>query len=861
MARRALQRLAVTARRRYGLIFGITGVLLVLALVAGSRIRFDTDILNLLPQKAPEVKVLRQSLEEFGSVDYLVVVVRVPPGSGLAPYEGYTDRLGEELSKLEKLDKVEYRIGAMTEMVSTFMPQALLFLDEDGRQALEARLSDEAVRTQVRELRRMVQTPQALALKNLMRLDPLGLAEIFLDRVTGAREGLAIDWASGYLLSRDHEMFLILAKPNRPPQDVDFSRQLLGEVQAHIDALASEWPAMMGSKELDVPEVSMGGRYVMALGDDALIRRDVVVNVVTSMLGVLTLFLIAFRRFGPLIYAFLPLTCGLALTFGFAGLTYGKLSAATSGVAALLIGLGIDFVIVSYGRFVEERQQGAPLEEALARMSGSSGRAVVVGAVTSAATFYAFGVTEFTGLFQMGLLTGTGILFCMAAVLWLLPAMLSWSEDHHRKRAKQPRLYLHGLGSAHVIRASLRWPRIVLVAGIVVTVLATWSALQLEFVDSVQSMRPAGNEGSMVRDEVAERFGVGFEQMMLVVHGDSMEEVLDLATQAADGAQSLVKEGSLSGYDSVSSLIPPVPRQRENLAWLAEARQGPLDMQRIRSTFEETAVEEGLRVEPFEPGLDLLDKAISRDRPVAMDDFDEVGQARSLLDRYLHETDEGWKSVVYLFPKGTQWRREAPPGAIQLADALGPKAVLTGANVVSAFLRKTVLRDAVVAAVLGFLVVALLLWLDYRRVWDTVLTLVPLLVGLVWMLGGMVVLGANMNFMNIFVSTMIIGIGVDYGIHMVHRYRELGEKSEEELVGGFVETGKAIVLAALSTTVGFGSLSLSHYPGLQSMGKVAILGALSTALVAITLLPAYLLLRYRGRMNAQSGQAPTPQDP
>ena len=850
MARRALQRLALTARRRYGLIFSVTGILLVLALGAGSRLRFDTDILNLLPQKAPEVQVLRASLEEFGSVDYLVVVVRVPPGSGLAPYEGYTDRLGAELEKLEKLDRVEYKIGEMTEMVSTLMPQALLFLDDAGRRALEARLSDQAVRDRVRELRRLVETPQALALKNLMRLDPLGLAELFLDRVTGAREGLAIDWASGYLLSRDHEMFLILAKPNRPPQDVDFSRQLMGEVQGVIDELERQWPEMMGSKELDTPEVSMGGRYVMALGDDALIRRDVTVNVVTSMLGVLTLFLIAFRRFGPLIYAFLPLTCGLALTFGFAGLTYGKLSAATSGVAALLIGLGIDFVIVSYGRFVEERQQGASLEEGLAKMSGSSGRAVVVGAVTSAATFYAFGVTEFTGLFQMGLLTGTGILICMAAVLWLLPAMLSWTEDHHRRRAKQPRLYLHGLGSARLIRASLRRPRIVLVAGVLATVLAAWLALQLEFVDSVQSMRPAGNKGSAVRDEVAERFGAGFEQMMLVVHGESMEEVLSLATQAADGAQELVQQGVLSGYDSVSSLIPPVPRQRENLAWLEEARQGPLNMQRIRGAFEETALEEGLRIEPFESGLKLLEKAISRGRTVAMDDFDEMSQARSLLDRYLHETEEGWKSVVYLFPKGTRWRREAPPGAVRLADQLGTRAVLTGANVVSSFLRQTVLHDAVVAAVLGFLVVGFLLWLDYRRVWDTVLTLVPLLVGLVWMLGGMVLMGANMNFMNIFVSTMIIGIGVDYGIHMVHRYRELGEKSEEELMAGFVETGKAIVLAALSTTVGFGSLSLSHYPGLQSMGKVAILGALSTALVAITLLPAYLLLRYRKRMGS-----------
>ena len=114
---------------------------------------------------------------------------------------------------------------------------------------------------------------------------------------------------------------------------------------------------------------------------------------------------------------------------------FGKLSSATSVVAALLIGLGIDFVIVSYGRYVEERRGGASLEAALAAMCGACGRAVVAGAITTAATFYAFTFTEFTGLRQMGLLTGTGILLCMTSVLLLLPAMLAWSEDHHAKRA------------------------------------------------------------------------------------------------------------------------------------------------------------------------------------------------------------------------------------------------------------------------------------------------------------------------------------------------------------------------------------------------------------------------------------------
>jgi predicted RND superfamily exporter protein len=219
--------------------------------------------------------------------------------------------------------------------------------------------------------------------------------------------------------------------------------------------------------------------------------------------------------------------------------------------------------------------------------------------------------------------------------------------------------------------------------------------------------------------------------------------------------------------------------------------------------------------------------------------------SRHLLERFVQETDSGWKSIVYLYPPPLRWRRDAPPSAERLAEDLGPNAVLSGVNVVSSFLRRTVKRDAILAAVVGFVIVSLLLWADFRRPLDTLLSLAPLVLGVIWMLGAMAALSLPMNFFNIFVTTMIIGIGVDYGIHMMHRYREGRDSQIEDLEGGLVETGKAVVLAALSTTVGFGSLSLSSYPGLRSMGVVAILGAVSTALVAITLLPAYLSLRIR----------------
>ena len=182
-----------------------------------------------------------------------------------------------------------------------------------------------------------------------------------------------------------------------------------------------------------------------------------------------------------------------------------------------------------------------------------------------------------------------------------------------------------------------------------------------------------------------------------------------------------------------------------------------------------------------------------------------------------------------------------------MAEELGPGVTLTGGSVVSSFLRKSILEDAVAGVVLGFVLVGFLLWLDYRRLSDTLLTLAPLMMGMVWMLGAMAVLGIAMNFMNIFVTTMIIGIGVDYGVHALHRFREIEKRGKGRLDVELVETGKAIAMAAMSTIVGLGSLSLSHYPGLRSMGLVAILGALSTCLVALTVLPAYLALRGRRR--------------
>ena len=857
--KRFLERLALFARRRYRLVFAVFGALVAISALLITRLSFDTDMLNLLPRNNPVVRSYIETLQDFGSQAFLLVAIEIPDGAVVDPYETLADDLAQRLQKVPELRNVQHRIGDPVELLQTFFPKALLFLDQAGRDRLAEKLRDDAIRRRVSELRRQLKTPQGMATKQLARLDPFGLSEVFLGRLESSRGTLNVDWTSGYYLSRDHRLLLLLAEPVQPPQNLPFNERLAAHVDRQVADALAHWEEIAGPGGRPRPVVKVGGPHLTAVGDASLIRTDMLVNIVTSALGVFLLFLFIFRRVGALLYAFVPLLCGLVLTFGFASLVFGKLSSATSVVAALLIGLGIDFVIVSYGRYVEERRGGANMEQGLAAMCGGVGGAVVAGAFTTGATFYAFTFTDFIGLRQMGLLTGTGILFCMLSVLLLLPAMLAWNEDHHAKRKTEPKLYLHSFGTNRLTGLCMHHPVAALLAGLALALVALSLAFGLRFDESMKTMRPTGNRGIEVAAEVGRHFGSGFDAMIIVLSGDSLEEVLELSDRAAAGAKRLVDQGIFYGFSGATSLIPPDRQQKNALAWLAQERAGDLDLARIRATFSKALAAEGLRREPFEPGLQLLESAVGLSQPIGIADFTGNQQTKILLDRYVAKTSRGWRAAVYLYPPANHWRREAPPEAVRMVERLGPRAQLAGVNLVNETVRAMVLRDAWIAGILGVVLVIIILWVDFRSLRSVLLALMPLVVGITLMMGGMVALGIQMNFINIFVTTMVIGIGTDYGIYVLHRFDEVRHLPGRDFEDGLRETGKAVAAAAMATIVGFGSIIFSHYPGLRSTGKVAILGAFFTSMVAVTLLPAFLSWRHaRPRLQPPPPELPEP---
>jgi predicted RND superfamily exporter protein len=812
------------------------GLIALLATLGAMRLRFDPDILNLIPQNNRSVNDFRRVLRDLGTLDNHVIVLELPKGSDVHTYDSLIDGIAEGYSKSPRIQEVQYRIPNPLDFVELILPRAFLFLSPDQLDQVADKLSDKGIAESIERNRTLLQTPQSFALKQLIQYDPFNLAPIFLQKI-GSIGGGSFDASSGYILSKDHSILLILAKPKRPAQDVPFAKELLAEGSL-IESRALRDFQKTAPAGTPMPKISETGGYRIAVGDADLIRGDIVINVLGSFFGVLALFLYAFRRIASVFYAAIPMALGLLLTFGVAGAYYGQLSSASAGFAALLAGLGIDFITVIYGRYVDERNRGATMPHALITTIRMTMPGVVIAAVTTAATFYAFLATDFQGMTQLGMLTGTGILFFLACTALLLPALIVASERHDAKKA--PKLYLHSFGSGKLIDKSIANPRVTIWVWVIFIGLCGLSATRLSFSDNIQDLRAKGNIGVINQEKVTKTFGQSFEFMMYVVEGKSLDDVMSRTHRAAAELKPLVDDHTISSFQSIATFIPPRDQQLEIMRRIDARKSDQFNFDRIATTFRKELTNKGFKPEAYDSYMELFKQTLSPQEPITLASLDDPRIA-GLTSRFVKHTGDKWMSVTYVYPPGGRnWPREVPPKLMAIAER-HPDDVLAGINSVSSTLRHIVKADATRSTIIGFLLVIVIMAIAFRGPVATSLTFVPFLAGAAAMLGLMAAGNLQFNFMNIFVGLMIVGVGTDYAVYILQRYYE----DKEHFATSVHETGKAVVMAGLTTIVGYGSFALSHYPGLRSIGYASFFGIFFSGLAAITLLPAILVLLRR----------------
>jgi predicted RND superfamily exporter protein len=716
-----------------------------------------------------------------------------------------------------------------------FYENALLFLPPERLPRIAEKLTDEAILKQIEQNRLALATPTATFSQTLMANDPLGLMPLFLNRLLGNRGVLKIDISDGYYLSADSKTLIMMIKPSGASTDLEFDTELMRLVRETEQVTRQQLREELSEESLGI-DVRYGGNYALAVDQAALIKKDVKFNLFVSMFAVAALYWLCYRRFAALLYSTLPLIVGQALTFGLAFFVLGGLNASSSAFTALLMGLGTDFVIVVYARYVEERQAGKSLAEATELMIGETGLGVFTGAITSAGTFYAMCISQFRGLKDLGFLIGSGILLCAVAILFMLPAMIKWNEGVRKRKVDAvKKLHLQSFFLEYLIPFSARHRRLVIGGIIAMTLGSLWLATRLDFDDTVTALRSGKSPAIAVQREMATKFGASLSYMMAIAEAETRDEAVALTGKIEKRLQPFVESGLIGSYDSVTTYLPPESQQNTIIETLRTDESGAFDAERIRATFLRGLDDSGFRREAFDAFLGRMDTFLTPGHPIHLQDLERAGLDR-LLERYLAVDEGRIRIVTYLFLADPKWKRRPPPILVETLVGDDAGIVVTGTNVVNQEFRSIFMREAPQAVLVGFVVVFVLLWIDFRSLKLTGIAMAQLLCGVIMMLGLMKLTDVHLNYVNAFVATMILGVGIDYSIHLVHRLSLSGGKVEP----GLLETGKAVVMAALTNIAGFGTLTLGNYPALRSFGIVALYGSLTCLFTALTLVPALM---------------------
>ncbi|MBN1223501.1 MAG: MMPL family transporter [Candidatus Aminicenantes bacterium] len=700
-----------------------------------------------------------------------------------------------------------------------------------------------------------------------------------------------------YLLSYDKKALILNVIPNFTMLDTDLLVEGTDAAQEIVDELLKSHPG-----------VEAGLTGMIALGRDEMVYSEQSLGYTTliAVAAILLLLVVSFRMWVAPVFATVNLLIGLVWAVGTAAIFVGQLNIMTMMMAVILLGLGIDFSIHLISGFTEWRAMGDSIEEAMKKTFLKSGKGIITGALTTACAFLTLVISHSQGMKEMGLVTGTGLLSILLATMAFLPALMVLRERRlDRKRGQETSRggFLPSDLSFRFLGKSSLWlsrrPTISILISLIGTLILIWFALQITFDHNYMNIEPKGLTSIVLQDTVLDKFDLSMDYALIIADDVDQSRLL---------SEEYRELGSVALTEDISSYLPSPEQQMKREPHILEVRDRMLSVsikESMKSAEIPALIKEINRLEmnvmelqdiAYLGGQDKIDdkckeivglpdnpdsKNILADLLLLLEDsgpsvaeklsalqqifapyfketvlrmsssepirFDELPD--SVLDRYSNGSRNQF--LVTVFPAGNIWQDAGFLGKF-VADLESVSDRATGMPPVFRALIEIIGRDGRNAVFLTLLIVFLLLWMDFRSPLYALMAMVPLACGIFWMVGLMRVVGMQITVMNVMGLPMIVGIGIDDGVHIIHRWLHEG-KGKINLV--FASTGKAIFLTSLTTMLAFGSLIFSIWRGFGHLGGALFLGVGTCFLATVLILPGLLgiIEKTRKRKDLSSG--------
>ncbi len=777
-------------KKYYWLVILLAAVATIAGVNWSRQLRLESDLATLLPSDYESVKTIERIRETVGGQGNIRIVLESPNFEKL---RSFADTLAAKFYASSDFNFVDYKND-----VAFYKRNALLFLEQDELDSLKTAIED--------KINYEKQKLNPFYIEDLFGDDGASSGDVDLEKWEEKYRGKE---PTEYYLNADSTVLVMDVYPAGATTSLNDVKIMFEKTRALVEqANPQSYDPLL--------QVYFGGNIKNRLDEYEVVSKDILGTGYYGFTGVFLLILLYFRRIMAAVLITIALAMSISWTFGITYLVIGQLNTITGFLFIILFGLGIDYGIHALSRYSESRRAGASLDEALALWVGPTRRALATSAFTTMAAFLSLLLMDFKGFSELGFISGVGILFAFTTMVVLLPALVVLSEKLGVLKFKPAPAKI-----AAKLEAGRPFPfsKPIVYAALIITLLSIYALTQLQFEYDFSNLRVELPERQTVGEKTRGIFELS--ESPAIALGDSKKDVDEIVA----AVKKIIAADTLSPtVDVVRSVYSFVPEnQQQKLQTIAEIR---------RLVEEET---EGILKGEDKERVEKLKEYLQVDRPFTLEEIPEK------IKRQFTTTDGELGNFALIYPSVAL--RDGR-NAIAFRDDIGKITTASGktfypssSNIIFADMLSIMIQEGKLAVALTLSVVFLIVLLDFRSLRETALVLNPLLLGMFWTIGLMVLLGMKINFFNMVVLPSIIGIGVDHGVHLYHRYQEEGRGS---LLFVLKSTGLAITMCTLTTLTGYSGLIMAHHPGLNSIGDLAIIGISSTFITAVLALPAML---------------------
>jgi predicted RND superfamily exporter protein len=799
---------AVLRHHRWVLVVAV--LVTVAAGALASRLRIDSDVRSLMPADHPVLVNLDRIESSFGALGSVNVVVKAGTRE---QRHAFADAVAERLGQLEKIRDVEYRLRS-----DFFADHALYFLGDAEMAELDERV-------------------QAWTHYELCRAEP----DVCLEKPDpAASEALRTfvrakqDAALARTRFRDYferdgiDALVLLAHPTGASSDLDFSQAIASEARDAVAEVRARPGAAWSGSDLTFNIV---GPYIVKADERVTISGDMIKSGTFGFLGVVLILYLLLRSGRAVLTLLVPLVCGVTWSMAFTQLVLGHLNTLTSLISTVVMGMGIDAGI-HYLLRVREEQAGVSDREAIARAFHGLIVPLLVASGTTLGAFAVMASSNLPAFQEFGVIAGSGVALCLLAMVTVYPAALLLSGV---KRVRRRRTTSVAGALLHAI--VLRRPGVTLAVVAALTVVFGLGARHVQFESNGRALQSDHMRAAVEGDTrlISDIFQRDIHAGILVV--DTLEMARAVLAEARSQPRATVAE-MFGAPDLLPD--PSIDLEQRKRAIAAITEDVP---EAMWDRLDERAAGD----DPDDETLTTADarrlKRMLQAEPVTLDRLPPVllGKVRGRDGRFAvlaypnFDAADIFKGLEFV----TETRTFTAPLGRPEAEAM-----FVGETTVYAFMYRMMASEApFVLAVAAGLIAALVL-AQLRSFGQTLLTLLPLALGMLWLVGLMGLTGVRFTLFNIPILPAILGIGVDNGVYLTDRIRLL-RGTPGGLASALEGTGAAILAATATTVMGFAAFMIADNGGLRGIGVLAVLGISIAAVTAILVLPSLASLTRR----------------